>query len=593
MTLFACGPSETPAKPIGEACAPTVAPGEEAVECADGLCVALDNFSGFCTRACTEDSKCPVDYVCEAAGRYGKICKKLTGCQNDGECPAGHVCNADSGNCYVPVSRTLCSPCQDNKQCPADGTCFTALGSGEQFCTGACGANGACPLGFECKTIPAGPDRADIQQCVPVTQSCNFGKTLCAPCKGDSECGGFFDLCVRNVVSSETFCGTDCNPARTGSCPEGFGCVDIGQSDDANVEGPYQCVPNSNSCTGFCDAQDEAGQVRQCGLGQQCDLVNKSCGAATDGRQCSSCLTNDDCRRGSHPENRCISNDCADCPFKGESFCSSPCADDKACTDTFGPGFVCKPVTDSNGAIKNFCMPQRGTCASGLGRLGEDCGQKAAEDCISGICLQAGNTSLCSLACTTDSNCADSRYRCCEFTPGGGYDCSEARRTADGPLSGSGVCAPLGGLFGDDCSPGRPPCQTGTCLDLGTSQLCTVTCAVPPSGSSAEDQEAACASVNNLSGGFGKFACRLAETLGGGDPTGVCFPKGGGQPGADCTFGPAACESGLCIRKDSGSVCTQACDVDGVAPCPDGWSCTQTATVDNQTVLACLPPSLQ
>lgn len=572
VALFACGPSEPPPKAIGEPCAPTVAPGEVAVECADGLCVALDDFSGFCTRTCTEDSLCPADYVCEAAGRYGKICKKLTGCTNDGECPAGHVCNADTGNCYVPVSRTLCSPCQDSNQCPEGGTCFTALGSGEQFCTGACGANDACPLGFECKDIPAGEDRANIRQCVPATQSCNFGKSLCTPCEGDGECGGFFDLCVRNVVSNETFCGRDCDPKRgQEACPPGFGCVDIGQSDDENVEGPFQCVPNSNSCAGYCDAQDEAGQVRQCGLGKECNLVSNLCAVASDGRQCAPCLTNDDCRRGSHPENRCISNDCADCAFKGESFCASPCADDAACFQTFGPGFVCKPVLEPSGATKNFCMPQRGTCASGLGRLGDDCSVNEAQDCITGVCLKAGNTSLCSLPCANDSQCGDTRYRCCEFTAGAGYDCSDAKRNGDAPISGSGVCAPLGGLFGDDCSPGRPPCQTGTCLDLGTARLCTTPCAAGcPEG----------------------FACRTAANVDGSGEVEICFPNGGGQAGADCTFGPAACESGLCIRKDSGSVCTQSCN-DGDPACPDGWSCTQTATVDEQTVLACLPPSLQ
>lgn len=567
---MACGDSTPQAKPIGEACAPTVAPGETAAECADGLCIALDNYSGFCTRNCAEDSQCPTDYLCEAAGKYGKICKPLTGCHQDTDCPAGHVCNATTGNCYVKVSRTLCSPCQDSLQCPEGGSCFTAIGSGEQFCTGPCGAADACPTGFECKEIPLGAEHTPTKQCVPVSQTCNFGRTLCTPCKGDDECGGPFDLCVRNVVSGETFCGLDCDPARSGSCPEGFGCVDIGQSDGPNVTGPYQCVPNSNSCAGYCDAQDELGQTRQCGLGKQCDTSAKLCRPSTDGRECSPCLTNDDCTKGNHPENRCIVNQCTDCQFQGESFCATPCADDAACVTSFGPGFVCKPVTDTNGVVKNFCMPQRGTCASGLNRLGEDCSKNGAQDCISGICLEAGNTTLCSLACQQDTDCADNRYRCCEFTAGGGYDCSAAKRTPTGPVSGSGVCAPQGGLFGDDCSPGRPPCQTGTCLDLGTARLCTVPCAAGcPDG----------------------FTCRKAANVDGTGEVDVCFPNGGGQAGANCDFGPAACESGLCIRKDSGPICTQPCT--DIAECPEGWSCAQVPTVQDTTVTACLPPSLQ
>ena len=137
-------------------------------------------------------------------------------------------------------------------------------------------------------------------------------------------------------------------------------------------------------------------------------------------------------------------------------------------------------------------------------------------------------------------------------------------------MSGSGICAPSGGLFGDDCTPGRAPCQCGTCLDLGTARLCTVSCAAGcPEG----------------------FSCRTASTQDGVEQREVCFPNGGGQPGAACDFGPAACETGLCIRKDSGPLCTSACA--GADECPEGWSCELLAAVDERSVQACLPPSLQ
>ncbi|MBI3183840.1 MAG: hypothetical protein HYZ28_17010 [Myxococcales bacterium] len=563
--LLSCGPTRTPLLGTGEPCTPAP-PGESSTECADGVCVALDAASGFCTLSCTDDSGCPTDFLCQAAGRYGKVCRKLTGCKLDTDCPAGHACNPDTRNCYIKVSRTLCSPCQDVLQCPQGGACFTALGSGEQFCTGPCGASGGCPLGFECKDIPAGKDRALIKQCVPRSMSCNLGKPICTSCEGDSECGGPMDLCVRNVVSQETFCGRDCDP-QNASCPEGFSCVDIG--------GPFQCVPNSNTCKAYCDSADELGQIRQCGLGQECDLVSKSCRAATDGRMCSPCLDNDDCRRGTHPENRCIVNNCASCSFRGEAFCSTPCADDAACAATFGPGFACIAVAEPSGGTRSFCVPQRGTCRSGLGRLGDDCSAGGAQDCVAGICLVAGTTSLCSVPCKQDVDCGDTRYLCCEYTANG-YDCSAEKRSTSGPKSGTGVCAPLGGLFGDDCSPGRPPCQTGTCLDLGTARVCTLPCG------------------SGLSCPAG-FTCRKAELLGSADAgtqqREVCFPEGGGKAGADCSFGPAACESGLCIRKDSGPVCSAHCA--DVTECPEGWSCTQVLAIDGQPVQACLPPSVQ
>jgi hypothetical protein len=565
----ACGPTDPPLIGMGEPCSPTLSPGEASSQCRDGLCVALDSASGFCTGTCSDDASCPANFRCEAAGRYGKICKKLTGCIADAECPSGHSCNPRTGNCYLKVQRTLCSPCQDDLQCPEGGGCFTARGTGEQFCTTGCLSVHDCPQGFDCRQIPLGADGALVSQCVPTTQTCNAGKSLCTPCLGDSECGGFFDLCVRNVVSGETFCGTDCHPERVGDCPEGFFCVDLGQSTDPDLRGPFQCVPVANTCVGYCSAQDEAGQVRECGLGQTCNADAQRCEPATDGRMCAPCTDNDDCRSGGHPENRCIVNDCPDCPFKGEAFCSTTCADDPACIRSFGPGFVCRPVVDGAGVVRNFCMPQRGSCAGGLGRIGEDCSQGGAQDCLAGVCLVAGSTRLCSAACTKDSQCGDTRFRCCEYDAQG-YDCAPARRTLEGPLSGSGVCAPMGGLFGDDCTPGRPPCQTGACLDLGTSRVCTQLCALGcPEG----------------------FSCRPAEPMSGGEAIEVCFPLGGGLPGADCTFGPAACESGLCIRKDSGPLCTMACGVDG--DCPASWRCDGVATVEGLSIQACVPPSLQ
>ena len=569
-----CGPTEPPRLQIGEACSPTAA-GETAPECATGLCVALDTASGFCTAPCDSDEQCPPEgFVCEAAGKYGKICKKLSGCERDGECPAGHSCNTETGNCYLKVQRTLCSPCQDALQCPQGGTCFTAVGSGEQFCTSPCAAGDVCPTGFECRGIPAGQNGAMIKQCVPQTQTCSAGRPVCAPCKGDAECGGHIDLCVRNVVSGETFCGRDCHPSRAGDCPTGFSCVDIGQSDDPNKDGPFQCVPNANTCEGFCSAADELGQIRECGLGRTCNAAANQCEPAADGRMCSPCTNNDDCRSGGHPENRCIQNDCPDCPFKGESFCSTPCLDDAACTRSFGPGFVCRPVANAAGGTDNFCMPQRGSCAVGLGRVGDDCSVGGAEDCVAGVCVVAGLTEICSAPCSKDIDCGDSRFRCCESAAEGqgGYDCDPSKRNPDGPVSGSGVCAPMGGLFGDDCTPGRPPCQTGSCLDLGTSRVCTSVCAT----------DGDCPNA---------FTCRTAEPLGGGAQVKVCFPEGGGGAGADCSFGPAACGTGLCIKKDSGNVCTQLCQADG--DCPDEWFCDILATVDGQSVQACLPPSLQ
>ena len=68
----------------------------------------------------------------------------------------------------------------------------------------------------------------------------------------------------------------------------------------------------------------------------------------------------------------------------------------------------------------------------------------------------------------------------------------------------------------------------------------------------------------------------------------VCFPDGGGGVGSACAFGPAACRSHLCLKKDSGNVCTRNCTVD--ADCPDKWVCAQEAMPDGTLTNVCLPP---
>ena len=580
----ACGNTQSGAAAIGAFCQPTGTEAGDAAQCSEKLCLALDSATGFCTRTCTDNGGCPADFECSAAGKYGRVCKKLTGCKADTECPSGHTCNVDTGNCYIKVTRTLCSPCQDSLQCPAGGVCFTAQGTLERFCTVACGDGDACPTGFACGDVSPGKGLPSVRQCVPVAETCNAGKSLCASCRGDDECGGAFDLCVRNVVSGEQFCGRDCNPkknvcptpgckpealesAPNPDCPEAFSCTNLGGN--AAESGPFQCVPNSNACTNYCNATNEVEELAQCGFGRQC--VNHQCVVSTDGRECAGCFTNDDCRKGGHTENRCVVNNCPDCGFKGESFCATPCLNDAACAKSFGPGFLCKPVADVTGAMKSYCVPQRGTCKSGLHRLGEDCSVAGAKDCVSGVCLVAGLQSLCSQSCATDAACGDSRFRCCEYTANG-YDCTDEKRGTAGPKSGSGVCAPLGGLFGDDCTPGRPPCQTGTCLDLGTARVCTSTC-------------------SSASGCPSGFECRQAQLSGQTSTANVCFPVGGGKIGADCAFGPAACESGLCIRKASGPLCTSSCQA--ATDCPADWGCEITKAVTEQSVQVCVPDALR
>ncbi len=502
--------------------------------CQSGLCYAIDTQSSVCTKTCAAAADCPARWICDSVPGIlnGKICLP-TGqggrCTVESDCPAGYLCDTTADRCYIPVSRELCSPCTSSKQCPTGGACATVPATGEMYCTVGCDS-GACPAGFSCESVAG----ASGKQCVPDNQerTCHAGKALCSPCRSDDECGGPGDLCVRNVASGEEFCGKKCT--KDADCPPAFNCLDL----SGNGSGPTQCVPDAQTCVGYCDSTDASAVQRECGLGSTCDLSSRRCQPATDGSECAACATDDDCAAKSG--SRCLVNDCTDCPFKGQKFCALSCDDGSGHADASkcGVGFFCVGLGAGGSSGPWHCAPKSGTCRAGAGSLGDDCTGGGAAQCLSGLCLTFTEESVCSAPCHEDSDCGDARYKCCALTNGGKtFDCQQA------PGASGGVCSPRGGGFGDDCSPGEPPCLSGACLDLGTAALCTKDCAA----------DADCPS------GFG---CREARKPNG-DGTyaaeKVCFPNGGGTLGADCTFGPAACESGLCLKKASGNICTNTC----------------------------------
>ena len=521
--------------------------------CQSGLCYSIDSGSSVCTKSCSSLADCPAKWICDSVTGVtnGKICLPtgLGGrCASDADCSAGYLCDTDANRCYIPVSRELCSPCTSSKQCPTGGACTTVVATGEMYCTVGC-ATGPCPSGFSCQTVGEAPTR----QCVPDNpqRSCHAGKSLCSPCRSDSECGGEGDVCVRNVASGEQFCGKKC--AKDADCPASFNCLDL----SGDGRGPTQCVPDAQTCAGYCDSTDPAAVQRECGLGASCDLSARRCTPATDGRECAACTDDDGCP-STDGGTRCLVNDCPDCPFKGEKFCATSCDDGHGAADPSkcGAGFFCAGLGSGGTSGPWHCVPTSGTCRSGAGALGDDCTAQGAAECLSGVCLQFTGESVCSAPCHTDPDCGDGRFKCCALADGGAsFDCGQAPGTA------GGVCSPRGGGFGADCGPGEPPCFDGACLDLGTAALCTKACTA----------DADCPK---------SFACREARQPNGDGtftPKKVCFPDGGGTLGADCTFGPAACQSGLCLKKLSGNVCTKPCTVD--ADCGADFTCLSSTVV--------------
>ena len=548
--------------------------------CNSGLCLVLDTSTAYCTQPCQGQTDCPTGFLC-LSSPAGMVCQARGAggvCSQDVDCSAGLVCDTASARCYIAVTRSACGVCTSDKQCGTGGTCHDE-GDGDSFCAPPCGSG--CPSGYLCGPVA---DGGSTTGCLPekpgspsVVGTCRGGRPLCAACTGNVECGGPGDLCVRNLISGEAFCGVKCEPSTDGGnpCDANFSCTDL----SGRGSGPYQCVPNSGTCDGFCDGTDAATVARECGLGATCNLATHACQRRTDGTVCAACSSDDDCASDGG-SSRCVENRTAGSPFLGETFCGSDCStgvcpgsgcgkNPSACL----PGFECTGI-GTNGSWPYQCAPVRGSCEGGLQGLGESCAAHGADDCISGVCAQFGTEQECTASCTRDADCQDSRWHCCDAVGSSAYDCSK-------PPSPHGVCAPVGGSFGDDCSPGSPPCQNGICLDLGTAQICSQTCggtsATCPTGFSCEQGTTAGSITQSADGGTS------------GDSVSVCFPNGGGGIGADCTFGPAACTSHLCLKKDSGNVCTAVCTLN--SDCPATWSClpVNDATDNNQSSV-CVPP---
>ncbi|HWV38338.1 MAG TPA: hypothetical protein VN033_07655 [Vulgatibacter sp.] len=563
--------SSLPSFPVaGEPCDPT---GPD--RCRDSFCLRLDE-GGVCSVPCADDFDCPGGLTCQVDGRLeALVCKPGVRCTTDDGCPSGHRCDASRGSCYIPVRRGLCAPCTADSQCPSGGSCLRALGSGERFCTAPC--TPGCPDGYRCRTIP--PTRVgeqETRQCVPESETCHAGRPLCAPCSGDAECADGTARCVENLLTGERFCGIACSPTCTWSearqdwidsttdapcrsgCPRNFTCTRI--SDPSGEV--FQCVPNALTCSGWCEPGDLRSDLAQCGPGATC--VGNECRIADDGRACAPCTDDDQCNVGGLTGGLCLAN-----VQSGETFCAPACEDLADCASRWGAGFDCLLVDGDR-----VCVPLQATCVRAGRGLGSDCSVGGPADCLSGICVHYGERGLCSAPCEADAECGDARQRCCAVVPtedGATIDCDRP----SGPAGG--VCVPREGEFGDDCDPGRAPCHDGFCLDIGTARLCTAACV----------DDASCDEASGTSGGF---ECRQARAVDGGGAPGelvnVCFPSGGGAIGSDCTFGPAACADRLCIKKESGNVCTRSCAEDD---CPPGWRCGDTRTVDDRPVRVCLP----
>jgi hypothetical protein len=167
-TAGSCGSCVPPAlvssrRGLGEGC-------EIGEDCVSGMCRSSGGTT-YCSRSCMRDDECGDGFHCAGAlcalgtrSRTGEPCVTdescILGdscsdgycthlCSTDGSCPEGFHC--DGRFCALDAGRAILGePCTDEAQCTS-GTC-AEVGDGTR-CTTACGGEGTCPPGLECRRV--------------------------------------------------------------------------------------------------------------------------------------------------------------------------------------------------------------------------------------------------------------------------------------------------------------------------------------------------------------------------------------------------------------------------------------------------------
>ncbi len=369
--------------------------------CYDGVCCNAA-CSGTC-RACSAAKKgYSVDGLCESI-KDGSDPDSECGTMGSGACSSDGVCNG-TGSCRVTTSGNVCAP-------------PSCVGTASAASESACSATGACTPKM---TTPCSP-----YLCDPASAKC---KTTCAAdtdCVPGLKCAG--GVCAGKPIAATCTTNAECT---SGFCADGVCC--------------------NTSCTGQCEACDNAGTVGTCtavlgkphGTKPQCtgSMTDPICGQKCDGTNRTSC-------RYPNSTTTCGTNSCVGTSSVSERRCNGGGSCSSSGTRSCAP-FLCDTATN---ACKTTCASQA-DCSSGF-------------LCVSGVCQGTPTGTGCDG--TQVINTDGSRTDCFP------YRCSGGR--CGSSCSSDGSCA-----FGALCELQNRQCVTPNQNSSGCG------CAIPTPASTGE-----------------------------------------------------------------------------------------------------------
>lgn len=369
--------------------------------CEQGVCVDFTDTEAYCLPSCEANSDCRQGYSCinffcapvqDAGGQCdddndcldcenSETCPEQKeikcmenicafNCRDQSECPDGTVCALSGGDYWCigiyfqQGDGTAGEPCP-NGTCASGFTCLDDFPASETgaFCSNECTTSRECPPDMTCRNYAD----SEASWCVP--------RAWCEECDLDFQCGFSSDLCVLDE-SGSAFCGSDCDPQVSGTCPVDSECSEVFLCTESE-----RWVTDCDSvCTGGCSETD--APVYQC---------LSSWGSCTgDGTICSPCKYDAQCEIGSN---------CVFIPESGSSICASTCTYYTDCPD----GYICEETTTGS----KSCVPRTGSCvdSSGDRTQCEICAEDS--DCLRGKCLPLNGSefSYCLDFCDNNAEC--------------------------------------------------------------------------------------------------------------------------------------------------------------------------------------------